>query len=79
MPAFPRARLETHSWISDFGKSMESKEESPSFWETSMWMPETRARYKPDHLRYGGDLCDEEWQVIAPFMPPPAKTGRRRV
>ena len=21
-----------------------------------MWMPETRARYKPDHLRYGGDL-----------------------
>ncbi len=44
-----------------------------------MWMPETRARYKPDHLRYGGDLSDEEWQVIAPFMPPPAKTGRRRV
>ena len=39
-----------------------------------MWMPETRARYKPDHLRYAGDLSDEEWQVIAPFMPPPAKS-----
>jgi hypothetical protein len=25
-------------------------------------------------LRYGGDLSDEEWQVIAPFMPPPAKS-----
>jgi Putative transposase of IS4/5 family (DUF4096) len=44
-----------------------------------MWTPETRARHKRDHLRYGSDLSDEEWQLIAPFMPPPAKTGRRRV
>ena len=44
-----------------------------------MWTPETRARHKRDHLRYGSDLSDEEWQVVAPFMPPPAKTGRRRV
>ena len=44
-----------------------------------MWTPETRARHKRDHLRYGSDLSDEEWQVIAPLMPPPAKTGRRRV
>src|ERR1700739_213072 len=39
-----------------------------------MWMPETRARYKPDHLRYSGHLSDEEWKLIAPFMPPPAKS-----
>jgi hypothetical protein len=40
-----------------------------------MWAPETRARYKRVHLRYGGDLSDEEWQVIAHFMPP---TGQDR-
>jgi transposase len=44
-----------------------------------MWTPETRARHNRDHLRYGSDLSDKEWQVIAPFMPPPAETGRRRV
>jgi transposase len=43
------------------------------------WTPETRARHNRDHLRFGSDLSDEEWQVIAPFMPPPAETGRRRV
>jgi transposase len=25
-----------------------------------------------------GDLTDAEWEIIAPFMPPPAKTGRPR-
>ncbi len=44
-----------------------------------MWTPETRARHNHDHQRYGSDLTDEDWQVLAPLMPPPAKTGRRRV
>jgi len=43
-----------------------------------MWTRETRARHDRAHLRYGSDLSDEEWQVLAPFLPPPAKTGRRR-
>jgi transposase len=32
-----------------------------------------------DHLRYSSDLSDEEWQVLAPLLPPPANTGRRWV
>ena len=44
-----------------------------------MWTPETRARHNRDHLRYGSDLSDEEWQILASLLPPPAKTGRRRV
>jgi putative transposase len=43
-----------------------------------MWTPESRARHNRDHLRYGSDLTDEEWQVLSPFMPLRAKTGRRR-
>ena len=46
--------------------------------EPSMWTPETRTGHDRDHLRYGGDLSDEEWRVLAPFLPPPAHTGRRR-
>src|ERR1700690_3612945 len=42
-----------------------------------MWTPETRARHNSDHLRYGSDLSDDEWQVLAPLLPPPANTGRR--
>ena len=44
-----------------------------------MWTPETRTRHDRDHLRYGSDLTDEEWRVLAPFLPPPAATGRRRL
>src|ERR1700723_1157179 len=44
-----------------------------------MWTPETRARHNRDHLRYGSDLSDEEWQILASLLPPPAKTGRRWV
>jgi putative transposase len=43
-----------------------------------MWTPETRARHDRDHLRYGSDLKDEEWRIIAPLLPLPAKTGRPR-
>jgi putative transposase len=43
-----------------------------------MWTPETRAQHDRAHLRYGSDLSDEEWRVLAPFLPPAAKTGRHR-
>ena len=35
-------------------------------------------QYSRDHLRYGSDLTYAEWEIIAPFMSPPAKTGRPR-
>ena len=44
-----------------------------------MWTAETRARHNRDHLRYGSDLSDEEWQILASLLPLPAKTGRRWV
>jgi putative transposase len=43
-----------------------------------MWTPATRRQHSRDQLRYGSDLTDGEWEIIAPFMPPPAKTGRPR-
>jgi transposase len=43
-----------------------------------MWTPDTRSQYDRDDLRYTSDLTDAEWQVLAPFFPPPAHTGRRR-
>ena len=43
-----------------------------------MWTSTTRQHHSRDHLRYGSDLTDAEWEMIAPLMPPPAKTGRPR-
>ena len=43
-----------------------------------MWTPTTRRQHSRDHLRYESDLSDGEWEIIAPFMPPPARTGRPR-
>lgn len=43
-----------------------------------MWTPTTRRQYSRDHLRYGSDLSDAEWAIIAPFMPTPEQTGRPR-
>ncbi|WP_375566669.1 IS5 family transposase [Oceaniradius stylonematis] len=43
-----------------------------------MWTPAARRQHSRDHLRYGSDLSDAEWEIIAPFMPAPAKTGRPR-
>jgi transposase len=43
-----------------------------------MWTPETRAEHDRDELRYPSDLTDAEWQILAPLLPPPAETGRRR-
>ena len=47
--------------------------------EPVMWTPTTRRQHSRDHLRYGSDLTDAEWTLIAPFMPLPARTGRPRV
>lgn len=43
-----------------------------------MWTPATRRRHSRDSLRYGSDPSDAEWALIAPFMPPPARTSRPR-
>ncbi len=40
--------------------------------------PATRRQHSREHLRYGSDLTDAEWAIIAPFLPPPAHTGRPR-
>lgn len=42
-----------------------------------MWDEITRAQYCRDRLRYASDTTDEEWAVIAPFMPV-ARPGRGR-
>lgn len=42
------------------------------------WTEITRLKYRRDHLRYASDTTDEEWALIAPFMPPPQRLGRRR-
>lgn len=43
-----------------------------------MWTPATRRQHSREHLRYETDLTDREWDLIAPMMPPAAKTGRPR-
>jgi putative transposase len=46
-----------------------------------MWTPETRGRMaeiRKNLKRYPTDMTDEEWSVIAPLLPAPARTGRPR-
>ena len=42
------------------------------------WTETTRARYERHSGRYASDLTDQEWGLIAPFLPPPKTTGRAR-
>ena len=42
------------------------------------WTETTRARYERHSGRYASDLTDQEWGLIAPFLPPPKTTGRPR-
>ena len=42
------------------------------------WTGITRPKYRRDGLRYASDTTDEEWAVIEPHLPPPAKLGRTR-
>ena len=42
------------------------------------WTEITRLKYRRDGLRYASDTTDAEWEVIEPFLPPPADCGRAR-
>jgi transposase len=42
------------------------------------WTEITREQYDRRRLRYASDCTDEEWALIAPFMPAPSKVGRPR-
>ena len=42
------------------------------------WTEITRAKYRRDGLRYASDTTDEEWSVIEPYLPTPARCGRTR-
>ncbi len=42
------------------------------------WTEITRRQYRREGLRYASDVTDEEWSVIAPFMPEPNRIGRPR-
>ena len=42
------------------------------------WTEITRRQYRRDGLRYASDLTDEEWQLIAPHLPPAKPLGRPR-
>ena len=43
-----------------------------------MWTLENRRRYNRDQLRYPSDVTEEEWEEIAPLIPPARRGGRRR-
>lgn len=43
-----------------------------------VWTEITRADYARRGGRYASDMRDEEWMVIAPFMPPEKRIGRPR-
>lgn len=43
------------------------------------WTEITRAHYRRESLRYASDLTDAEWRLLARHLPPPCRTGRRRV
>src|SRR5687768_2754193 len=42
------------------------------------WTEITRLQYRRDGLRYASDMTDEEWSLIAPFMPERRRLGRPR-
>ncbi len=42
------------------------------------WTEITRSDYDRRSQRYASDSTDAEWALVAPFMPPPCKTGRPR-
>ena len=43
-----------------------------------MWTPTTRQQHSRAGLRYGSDLTDAEWEILAPFLPAEAGCGRKR-
>ena len=43
-----------------------------------MWTAENRGSYDRSKLRYPSDVTDDEWNHIAPLIPPAERGGRRR-
>lgn len=43
-----------------------------------MWTTENRHRYNRDKLRYPSDLSTEEWELVAPLIPPAKRGGHKR-
>ena len=43
-----------------------------------MWTAENRGFYDRSKLRYPSDVTDDEWNHIAPLIPPAKRGGRRR-
>ena len=43
-----------------------------------MWTAEQRQAHERAGLRYPSDLTDAEWVLVAPFIPPAKRGGRRR-
>jgi transposase len=43
-----------------------------------MWTLEHRAAARRQGLRYASDLTDEEWNLVAPMIPPARRGGRPR-
>ena len=42
------------------------------------WTEITREKYRRAGLRYARDTTDDEWALLAPFMPRPNRLGRPR-
>ena len=42
------------------------------------WTETARRDYRRKSLRYASDLTDFEWELVAPFLPPPKSIGRPR-
>lgn len=42
------------------------------------WTDTARREYLRETDRYASDLTDREWELIAPFIPPPKRVGRPR-
>ena len=43
-----------------------------------MWTTQNRARYDRSKLRYPSDLTDQEWNLVAPLIPPGKPGGNKR-
>jgi transposase len=46
--------------------------------EDIMWNPTAQAQHSRAGLRYGNDMTDAEWAIVAPLLPKPSDRGRRR-
>ncbi len=42
------------------------------------WTETARREYRRRPARYASDLTEGEWELIAPFLPPPKPVGRPR-